>query len=114
MTLSNKLYDRLKFLAMVGLPALAALYLGLGQLWNWPETEKVVASIVLVNTFLGALLRLSTAKYKRNLSNYDGFLSATGVDEITGHPNLNLVVTTPPAELLASDVVRLKVGPPPA
>jgi len=111
--ITGKLYDRLKFAAMVGLPAIATLYLGLGQLWGWPATEQVVASIVLVNTCLGTLLQLSARSYYKDDSNYDGFLSSKGVDEDTGIPDLSLTVTKDPREILDGQTVRLKVGTPP-
>lgn len=115
MKLSNKYYDILKYIALIVLPALAALYLGFGQLWEWPDTDKFVSSIVLLNTFLGIVLQINTARYNNDPNSLDGFLSATGVDPDTGHPDLQLVVTTPPNELLGQKTVRLKVGnvPPP-
>ena len=113
MNLSNKTYDVLKFIAMVVLPALAALYLGFGQIWDWPETEKVAASIVLFDTFLGTILQIDSVKYKNDPSRMDGFLTANGVNEDTGIPNLQLVITTPPEDLLSKDAARLRIGDPP-
>jgi hypothetical protein len=108
--LTGKTYDILKFMAMVVLPALATLYLSLGQLWDWPSTQEVAASIVLVNTFLGALLQLNARSYYKNDKNYDGFLSANGADPDTGIPNLKMTVTKDPSEILAGDTMTLKVG----
>lgn len=113
MTISNKAYDILKFIALVLLPAVASLYLGLGELWEWPETDKVVASIVLVDTFLGVLLQLNTVKYRNDVSRMDGYLAANGSDPDTGIPNLKLVITTSPEELLSSKTATLKIGQPP-
>lgn len=113
MTFNNKLYDFLKFLAMIVLPALSALYLGLGQLWGWPATEQVVATFVLLDTFLGAILQLSSVKYRNDPAHADGFLSSTGSDPDTGIPNLQMVLTTPPDELMSSKNVRLMVARPP-
>lgn len=110
---SNKAYDVLKFIALVVLPALAVLYMGLGQIWEWPETEKVAGSIVLVDTFLGALLQISTKKYNNDPNALDGYLYSNTVDEDTGLPDLKLMVTTPPDELLNGKRARLKIGPPP-
>lgn len=60
MTFSNKVYDVLKFLALVVLPAAVTLYVILAGVWHWSDTEAVVASITGVDTFLGSLLKLST------------------------------------------------------
>src|SRR5262245_58038313 len=109
MNLNNKTYDVLKFVALVALPALATLYLGLGQLWDIPATDEVVATIVLVDTFLGAILQISSSKYEPG---FDGYLGSSGNDPDTGIPNLQLTVTTPPEEILKGRTVRLKVGSP--
>lgn len=71
-TLSNRFYDQLKFLAIVLLPGLGALYFGLGQIWGFPKIEEVVGSITVVDTFLGLLLRALTTKYYRDEKNFDG------------------------------------------
>lgn len=110
MTLNSKLYDKLKFVALVALPALAVLYSGLGELWGLPLTDQVVGTIILVDTFLGALLQFSSSKYNKNPANFDGYLDANGVHPDTGLPNLKMTITKPPEDILDSKVVRLQVG----
>lgn len=66
MKLSNKLYDVLKWIALVVLPALSALYLGLAGLWGFPCGEQVSGTIALIDTFLGALLGISSANYAKS------------------------------------------------
>lgn len=61
--LTNKTYDVLKWIAQIVLPALGALYFGLSQIWGLPFGEEVVGTIAVVDTFLGALLGISTAQY---------------------------------------------------
>ena len=67
MKLSNKWYDCLKFLAQVVIPALGACYFGLSSIWGWPYGEEIVGTLTVIDTFLGALLGISTAKYNRIL-----------------------------------------------
>lgn len=110
---NSKWYDRLKFMAMVGLPALATFYLGLGQLWGLPETEKVAGTIVLINALLGSLLQISNKQYENDPSNYDGFISVVGHDPDTGIPNLALNVTKHPDDIVSGKAARFKVGLPP-
>jgi hypothetical protein len=64
--MSSKLYDQLKFLAQVVLPALGTLYFTLAGIWSLPAAEQVVGTIVAVDTFLGVLLHLSTNKYNQS------------------------------------------------
>lgn len=61
--LTNKTYDILKWIALVVLPALGALYFGLSQIWGLPYGEEIVGTISVIDTFLGALLGVSTAQY---------------------------------------------------
>jgi len=64
MTMSNKTYDVLKWIAQILLPALGALYFALSQVWGLPYGEQIVGTISAVDVFLGALLGISSAQYK--------------------------------------------------
>ena len=61
--LDNKTYDILKWIALIFLPALGALYFGLSKIWGLPYGVEVVGTISLFDTFLGALLGISTLTY---------------------------------------------------
>lgn len=62
--MSNKVYDVLKWIATVGLPALTALWLTIGQIWSLPYTEAIGATMAAVTTFACALLGISSIKYQ--------------------------------------------------
>lgn len=62
--MSNKMYDVLKWLALIVLPALATLYFAVAQIWGLPYGEEVVGTITAVDAFLGAILGVSNATYK--------------------------------------------------
>lgn len=63
--MSNKIYDILKWIAQMILPALGTLYFALSQIWGFPCGEQVVGTVTAVDAFLGAVLGLSSAKYNR-------------------------------------------------
>ena len=65
--MSNKVYDILKYIAQIVLPAIGTLYFALAGIWGFPYGEQIVGTIVAVDTFLGALLGISTAKYNKSL-----------------------------------------------
>lgn len=65
--MSNKVYNVLKWVAMIVLPALATLYLGLSQIWGLPYGEEVSATITLIDTFLGTVLMISTSQYNKRV-----------------------------------------------
>lgn len=61
--MSNKVYDILKYIAQIVLPACATLYFALAGIWNLPYGEEVVGTITAVDTFLGVLLGISSHNY---------------------------------------------------
>lgn len=63
--MNNKTYDILKWIAMIVLPAIGALYFGLAGIWNFPYGEQVVGTITVIDTFLGTILGISTSKYNK-------------------------------------------------
>ena len=64
--MSNKVYDALKWIAQILLPALGTLYFALAGIWNFPYAEAVVGTITAVDTFLGVILGISTINYNKN------------------------------------------------
>lgn len=66
MKLTNKLYDILKYVATIGLPATGTLYFALSSIWGFPYGEQVVGTITAVSTFIGVLIGISNAKYRKD------------------------------------------------
>ena len=66
MMLNNRLYDALKYIAQIVLPAIATLYFALSQIWGLPYGEEIVGTITAVDCFLGALLGISNVQYKKS------------------------------------------------
>lgn len=64
--LNNKLYDVLKYIALIVLPALATLYFALSSIWGLPYGEQIVGTITAIDCFLGALLGISTGIYNKD------------------------------------------------
>lgn len=63
--MSNRIYDILKYIAQIVLPALGTLYFALSTIWGFPYGEQIVGTITAIDVFLGALLRISTVQYKK-------------------------------------------------
>lgn len=66
MTMSNKMYDILVWIAQYLLPALGTLYYALSGIWNLPYGEQVIGTISAVDVFLGVVLGISNAQYKKD------------------------------------------------
>lgn len=65
MKLNNKTYDILKWIAQYLLPAAGTLYFALAGIWGLPYGEQIVGTITAVDTFLGVILGISAATYKK-------------------------------------------------
>lgn len=61
--MNNKIYDILKWVATILLPAINTLWLTLGQVWAFPYLEQIGATIAGVDVFIGALIGLSSKAY---------------------------------------------------
>lgn len=79
MKLNNRTYDILKWIAQYLLPAGGTLYFALASIWGLPYGEQIVGTITAIDTFLGVILGISSAKYQG-----DGIL-----DTATGHLRLD-------------------------
>ena len=66
MKMSNKVYDVLKWIAMYLLPALGTLYFALSGIWGLPYGEQIVGTVTAVDTCLGVILGISSAKYNKS------------------------------------------------
>lgn len=65
MKMTNKVYDILKDIALYVLPALATLILTLGGIWGFPYAEAIAGTITAIDTFLGAILKISSNSYAK-------------------------------------------------
>jgi len=63
--MSNKMYDILKWIALIFMPATIALYAALSGIWGWPYGEQIVGTLSALEIFLGAVLQISNANYKK-------------------------------------------------
>lgn len=66
MKLPDKVYDVLKWIVMICIPALTTAYVGLSAVWGFPYAEEVAKTSAVVCTLLGALLGISTAQYNKD------------------------------------------------
>lgn len=63
--MSNKVYDILKWIAQIVLPAIGTLYFALAGIWGFPYGEQVVGTITAIDAFLGAILGISSVQYNK-------------------------------------------------
>lgn len=61
--MSNKVYDILKWVALVVFPAIATLFSAISMIWGIPYGEQITSTIIAIDTALGAILGVSSIKY---------------------------------------------------
>ena len=57
--LKDSLYNLLKWICLIALPALAVLYFTLAKIWGLPYGAEITATINAVALFIGALIGVS-------------------------------------------------------
>lgn len=67
MVLKNSVYDLLKEIAQIWLPAIATLYFTLASIWGLPYAEQIVGTISAIDVFLGTVLKISTIQYNKGV-----------------------------------------------
>lgn len=59
MKMPDKIYDVLKWICLIALPALAVLYFTLAKIWGLPYGAEITATINAVALFIGSLIGVS-------------------------------------------------------
>lgn len=102
--LNDKVYDILKRVVQIVLPAIGTLYFALSGIWGFPAADKVIGTISAITAFLGVVLGISSAKYKAPT---DGTLTIDTSDE--AKDSYKFYVETPLDELPAKKTITMKV-----
>ena len=61
--LNDKLYNILKWIALIAIPALAVFVKTTGNAWGIMYIDEIVTTLNALGTFLGALICVSTVNY---------------------------------------------------
>lgn len=69
--MSNKVYDVLKWVALVALDAVGYFYQEIANVWSLPCGDNVLKTCVALSILLGTLIGVSSSNYKKN-SNSEG------------------------------------------
>ena len=62
--MNNKIYDILKWVAIIVLPAASTFVASVFPLWGLPFADAIAQTITAVGAFLGAVLMVSNFSYK--------------------------------------------------
>ena len=59
------MYDALKFLCTILLPACGTLYFALSKIWGLPLAEEIVGTLSAIAVFIGAIIGISSMQYAK-------------------------------------------------
>lgn len=105
MVLNSKVYDILKWLVQIVLPAIGACYAALAALWGFPFAEQVVGSISAICVLLGACLRISNSNYSG-----DGVLTVNADLDDDDDDKYNVTFTKDLSELANQKQIMVTVN----
>ena len=80
MKLPDKLYDILKWIAVIVIPALCVLISTVFKAWGLPYAEPISTTVAAIGLFIGALIGVSTAAYNKDTST-DLFIDDDDIEE---------------------------------
>lgn len=66
--MSNKVYDILKWIALIALDAVGLLYKTMAAIWHLPLGDEVLATCTALSVFIGTLIGVSSANYKKKVT----------------------------------------------
>lgn len=66
MKLSDRVYDVLKWVVCICIPAVTTAYVGLDSIFGWGYGDVVAKCSAILCTLLGSLLGISTAQYNKD------------------------------------------------
>ena len=92
MSFNNEVYDRLKWLVLIFLPAFSGLIAGLGSLYGVENIEVYVGTVNILTAFFGGLLQVSSRNY------HDG-------DDGSGGSQVRSMMSVPKEDESTSDSV---------
>ena len=85
--LGDKVYNSLKVIVQIFMPAAGTLYFSLGSIWGWPNVESVIGTITAITVFLGVTLGISGRNYNKEAvpvsAKPDGILNVLRQDDGT-------------------------------
>ncbi len=81
MQLPDRVYDVLKWIVMIVIPACTTAYVGLAAIWGFPYAEEIAKTSAVICTLLGALLGISTAQYNKTTGKHEATYGGMIEDE---------------------------------
>lgn len=102
----NKVYNVVKYLVLIAIPAFSTAYFALGDTLGLPAADQVVKTLTVVAALLGSLVGLAARGFNSSDARFDGTLQVDETDTSLIH---NLDIQTDPEQLKDQNEILLKV-----
>lgn len=103
----DRAYAIVKALAQVILPAAGTAYIGLSEIWGLDYAREISSSIVVITTFLGVVLAVSSRNYVKSGTYIDGRIV---IDRSPNRDTYRIELDGDPEEVISQkDGIILKV-----
>lgn len=68
---NSKLYDVLKYLALIGFNAVGVFYKAISEIWNLPYGDQVALTCSACALFVGTLIGISSHQYNKVVEEFE-------------------------------------------
>lgn len=79
--MTNRLFDLLRTLCEIVIPAIGTLYFALAKIWALPYGTEIVGTCAAIATFLGALIGVNRASYNTYQKEQDYYIVSDGKED---------------------------------
>jgi hypothetical protein len=104
---SEKLYNRVKWVTTILLPAVSTFYFTLSGVWDLPYTTQVIGTLAALATFLGVLIGISTKSYNNSENRFIGDMVFETTED--GKKTFTLAFNEDPIDLELFPEVTFKI-----
>lgn len=78
MRITNKVYDVIKWIVLIVIPAIITLYSTIGGIWGFPYVQQITGTLAAIDVFLGVVMKVSGVSYNKT---YDGVLNIDTISD---------------------------------
>lgn len=82
--MTNRLFDILRTLCEIVIPAIGTLYFALAKIWALPYGTEIVGTCAAIATFLGALIGVNRANYNSGMKDQNYYVVSNGKEDHNG------------------------------
>lgn len=108
--MSENVYNALKWLVQLLLPASGTLYFALASIWSLPNAEQVVGTIAAVTVFLGVVLKIDSNLHAKHEEEVNvGEIAQVPYETDDGQEAFAMEFAKPLYEYEPGDLVKMRV-----